>query len=82
VPGGQSWLEHLQTLFTRPSPARRPLTGSSTPQRTVTAALVGGCRRVQTREQFVLLARQRLAYELVIHEVEKARRADARKWCW
>jgi len=31
---------------------------------------------VQNREQFVLLAEQKLAYELVLHEVEKARRGD------
>lgn len=31
---------------------------------------------VQSREQFVLLAEQKLAYELVLHEVEKARRGD------
>ena len=31
---------------------------------------------VQRREQFVLLAEQRLAYDLVLHEVEKARRGD------
>ena len=33
---------------------------------------------MQTREQFVLLAEQTLAYELVIHEVDKARRADSK----
>ena len=33
---------------------------------------------VQSREQFTLLAEQRLAYELVMHEVEKARRADSK----
>jgi len=31
---------------------------------------------VQRREQFVLLAEQKLAYELVLHSVEKARRGD------
>jgi hypothetical protein len=31
---------------------------------------------VQRRQQFVLLGEQRLAFELVMHEVEKARRAD------
>lgn len=31
---------------------------------------------IQQREQFVLLAEQRVAYDLVLHEVEKARRAD------
>jgi hypothetical protein len=33
---------------------------------------------VQRREQFVLLAEQRLAYSLVLHEVEQARRADSK----
>jgi uncharacterized protein len=31
---------------------------------------------VQRREQFVLLAEQKLAHSLVLHEVEQARRAD------
>ncbi len=31
---------------------------------------------VQNRQQFVLVAEQRLAFELVMHEVEKARRGD------
>lgn len=33
---------------------------------------------VQRREQFVLLAEQRLAYSIVLHEVERARRADTK----
>lgn len=31
---------------------------------------------IRTREQFVLLDEQRVAYDLVLHEVEKARRGD------
>jgi hypothetical protein len=33
---------------------------------------------VQRREKFTLLAEQRLAYSLVLHEVDKARRADGK----
>jgi uncharacterized protein len=33
---------------------------------------------IRDREQFVLLAEQRLAYNLVLHEVERARRVDAK----
>lgn len=38
--------------------------------------LAVAAEEVQRREQFVLLDRQRLAYDLVLHEVEKARSGD------
>ncbi|MEU9887666.1 DUF2075 domain-containing protein [Sphaerisporangium sp. NPDC051011] len=34
---------------------------------------------IKNREQFVLLAEQRLAYEIVLHHVEKARRAHSKE---
>src|ERR1700744_4043619 len=34
---------------------------------------------IKDREQFILLDEQRLAYEIVMHAVEKARRADAKE---
>ena len=40
--------------------------------------LVVAAEEVQSREQFVLLDTQRLAYELVLHEVAKAHRSDAK----
>ncbi|MFC4061999.1 DNA/RNA helicase domain-containing protein [Planomonospora corallina] len=36
-------------------------------------------QEIRDREQFVLLAEQRLAYEIVLHAVEKARRADSKE---
>jgi hypothetical protein len=34
---------------------------------------------IRTREQFILLAEQRLAYDLVLHEVDRAREADRKR---
>ena len=79
--GGQraSWLQHLQSLFD-PTVAGTPyadllLNSSAAPSQQLLAVAAD---EVQTREQFTLLAEQRLAYELVMHEVEKARRADSK----
>ncbi len=38
--------------------------------------LAVAAEEIRTREQFVLLDEQRVAYDLVLHEVEKARRGD------
>ncbi len=38
--------------------------------------LAHAAKEIREREQFVLLDKQRLAYELVMHEVNKARRSD------
>ncbi|WP_106400152.1 DUF2075 domain-containing protein [Actinocorallia populi] len=38
-----------------------------------------GAAEIKDREQFVLLAEQRLAYELVLHAVEASRRADSKE---
>ena len=77
--GRASWLEHLRTLFD-PAVAGAPyadllLGSAAAPSQQLLAVAAD---EVQSREQFVLLAEQRLAYELVIHEVEKARRADSK----
>ncbi len=40
--------------------------------------LAVAAEEVQRRQQFVLLDQQRLAYELVLHEVEKARSSDTK----
>jgi hypothetical protein len=41
--------------------------------------LAVAAEEIQRREQFVLLAEQRLAYELVLHEVDRAREADRKR---
>ena len=46
--------------------------------RTVQQLLAVAADEVQRREQFVLLAEQRLAYSIVMHEVERARSADSK----
>ncbi len=38
-----------------------------------------GAAEIKDREQFVLLAQQRLAYELVLHAVKSSRQADAKE---
>jgi uncharacterized protein len=40
--------------------------------------LAVAAEEVQRREQFVLLAEQKLAYSIVLHEVERARRSDSK----
>lgn len=40
--------------------------------------LAVAAKEVQRREQFVLLAEQKLAFSLVLHEVDRARRADSK----
>jgi len=71
------WLIHLTELFD-PSVTGAPyadllLQSAAAPSRQLLAVAAD---EVQEREQFVLLAEQRLAYQLVLHEVAKARRAD------
>ena len=41
--------------------------------------LAAAADEIQRREQFVLLAEQRLAYDLVLHAVDRAREADAKR---
>ena len=77
--GRALWLEHLQALFDPTAPgapyADVLLKSAAAPSQQLLSVAAD---EVQSREQFTLLAKQRLAYELVIHEVEKARRADSK----
>jgi hypothetical protein len=60
--GGAAAADHLLSL--RAGPSRQLLTVAA--------------REIREREQFVLLDEQKLAYEIVLHEVERARSADAK----
>lgn len=53
--------------------ADRLLRSSTAPSRQLLAV---AAEELRTREQFVLLDEQRVAFDLVLHEVEKARRGD------
>jgi DUF2075 family protein len=53
--------------------ADRLLRSSVAPSKQLLAV---AAEEIRTREQFVLLDEQRVAYDLVLHEVEKARRGD------
>ena len=71
------WLTHLTDLFD-PHVAGSAYgdllqNSAAAPSRQLLAVAAA---EVQEREQFVLLAEQRLAYQLVLHEVAKAHRAD------
>ncbi len=71
------WLEHLTSLFD-PDVAGAPyadllLNSASAPSKQL---LTVAAQEVQEREQFILLGEQKVAYELVLHEVAKARRSD------
>ncbi len=68
--------EHLGSLLaptTGAGAADRLLGMHSAPSKQLLAVAAD---ELQRREQFVLLAEQRVAYDLVLHEVEKAQRAD------
>ncbi|GAA3441628.1 DUF2075 domain-containing protein [Planomonospora venezuelensis] len=74
-----AFLEYLREQFA-PRPgveaADRLLTGAVRPSRRL---LELAAREIRDREQFVLLAEQRLAYEIVLNAVERARRADSKE---
>jgi DUF2075 family protein len=77
--GGEraQWLTHLTGLFD-PDVSGAPyadvlLSSAAAPSRQLLSV---AAEEVQAREQFVLLAEQRLAYQLVLHEVAKAHQAD------
>jgi hypothetical protein len=61
--GGAGAADRLLASATRPSKQLMKLAASE----------------IKDREQFVLLDEQRLAYEIVLHAVEKARRSDAKE---
>jgi len=65
--------EHLDSTSSGIESADRLLSMRSAPSRQLLAVAAD---EIQQREQFVLLGEQRAAYELVMHEVAQARRAD------
>lgn len=65
--------EHLDAAVPGAPYADQLLKSASAPSKQL---LRVAADEVQSRQQFVLLAEQRLAFELVMHEVEKARRGD------
>lgn len=71
------WLDflkhHLDGATSGGPAADRLLASAVAPSRQLLAVAAA---EIQEREQFVLLAEQRLAYELVLHEVRRAREAD------
>ncbi|MCP2339538.1 DUF2075 domain-containing protein [Actinomadura rupiterrae] len=70
------FVDYLRDLFA-PEPGRgaadRLLSSEVRPSRQL---LKVAAAEIKEREQFVLLDEQRLAYEIVMHEVDKARRSD------
>lgn len=74
-----AFLDYLRDQFTQGSgagAADRLLSSASRPSKQLMRLAAA---EVKDREQFTLLAEQRLAYELVLHFVAKARRSDAKE---
>ena len=73
----EEWLsflrEHLDGTVSGAPYADRLLNSAAAPSRQLLAVAAD---EVQRREQFVLLGEQRIAYDTVLHEVEKAQRGD------
>ena len=74
-----AFLEYLRDQFA-------PDRGAGAADRLLSSAVArpsSSCRlaadEIKDREQFVLLAEQRLAYEMVLHAVEKAQQSDAKE---
>jgi hypothetical protein len=74
-----AFLEYLRDQFA-PDPgagtADRLLASATRPSKQLMKLAAS---EIKDREQFVLLDEQRLAYEIVLHAVEKARRSDAKE---
>jgi hypothetical protein len=74
-----AFLEYLRDQF-KPAPgagaADRLLTSAARPSKQLMKVAAS---EIKDRKQFTLLDEQRLAYELVLHAVEKARRSDAKE---
>jgi uncharacterized protein len=74
-----AFLEYLRDRFA-PEPgahaADHLLEGAVRPSRQL---LRLAAEEIKNREQFVLLAEQRLAYEIVLHAVDRARKADTKE---
>lgn len=73
-----AFVDYLRDVFA-------PQPGASAADRLLSSAvrpskklLQHAAQEIRDREQFVLLAEQRLAYELVMHAVDKARREDVK----
>lgn len=74
-----AFLDYLRDQFTQGSgagAADRLLNSASRPSKQLMKLAAA---EVRDREQFTLLAEQRLAYEKVLHSVAKARRSDAKE---
>ncbi|MBG0825171.1 DUF2075 domain-containing protein [Planomonospora sp. ID91781] len=74
-----AFLEYLREQFAPRSgagAADRLLNGAVRPSKQLLSL---AAREVRDREQFVLLSEQRLAYEIVLNSVERARRADSKE---
>lgn len=67
--------EHLDSAVAGAPYADQLLSSACAPSRQLLAVAAD---QVQRREQFVLLDQQRLAYDLVLHEVERSRAGDAK----
>jgi uncharacterized protein len=74
-----AFLEYLRDQFAPDQgagAADRLLTSAARPSKQLMKLAAS---EIKDREQFVLLDEQRLAYEIVMHAVEKARRSDAKE---
>jgi hypothetical protein len=74
-----SFLEYLRDQFTPDQgagAADRLLASATRPSKQLMKLAAS---EIKDREQFVLLDEQRLAYEIVLHAVQKARRSDAKE---
>ena len=74
-----AFLEYLRDQFTQDPGAGagdRLLASATRPSKQLMKLAAS---EIKDREQFVLLDEQRLAYEIVLHAVEKARRSDAKE---
>ncbi|MFZ0041698.1 MAG: DUF2075 domain-containing protein, partial [Solirubrobacteraceae bacterium] len=74
-----AFLEYLRDQFTPDQgagAADRLLASATRPSKQLMKLAAS---EIKDREQFVLLDQQRLAYEIVLHAVEKARRSDAKE---
>jgi hypothetical protein len=74
-----AFLEYLRDQFTQDpgsGAADRLLTSAIRPSRQLMKLAAS---EIKDREQFTLLDEQRLAFEIVMHAVEKARRSDAKE---